>query len=144
MYPAVLLMCFISAAVSIVVIWMATSKAEDRTPSPIVSHTTVLMVGGLPSPIAFEETHCLHCRLLWCQVRAGLRHEHAGQAVDLAPLQQTDIFFKLFWSRIWWTFFWGCSQIAVNFQRNSLACRKSELPAPYFQLFKWRLSTPCR
>jgi len=45
---------------------MATSKAEDRTPNPLVSHTNVLLAGGLPSLIAFEETHCLHCRLFWC------------------------------------------------------------------------------
>lgn len=32
---------------SIVVIWMATSKVEDRTRSPIVGHTNVLMAGGL-------------------------------------------------------------------------------------------------
>jgi len=50
----------------IVVIWMTTSKVEDRTLIPVVGHTNVLMAGGLPSLIAFEEPCRLHCGLFWC------------------------------------------------------------------------------
>jgi hypothetical protein len=69
-------------------------------------------------------------------------YRRPGQTNNLAPF--TPLFLNVFsLEQGWHIFLRARTQIADNFWRNSCVGNLS-VPAPYFQLFQWRLSAPYR